>query len=104
MGTSLLQLVMALGTGAIMINGVAMSAPDIIANAKDVANAANVHQLSIALELYNLDHNAYPLSSNGAQMVNTLYAEGYIQNKPMDSTVFEYTVKAGGNEYTLKKI
>jgi len=94
---------MALGTGAIMINGVAMSAPDILDSAKDAANSANIHQLSTALELYSLDHNAYPLSSNGTQMVNTLYAEGYMQNKPLDPSVFQYQVKNGGSEYTLKK-
>lgn len=103
MGTSLLQLLMTLGTGAIVINGIAMSAPDILASAKDTANSANIHQLSTALELYNLDHNRYPLAQNGEQMIETLYTEGYIQGKPLDTSVFEYQAGQGGNDYTLKK-
>lgn len=103
MGTSLLQLLMTLGTGAIVINGIAMSAPDILASAKDTANSANIHQLSTALELYNLDHNRYPLAQNGEQMIETLYTEGYIQGKPLDTSVFEYQAGQGGSDYTLKK-
>ena len=103
MGTSLLQLVMAMGTGALLVNGITMSVPDMIAGAKDAANLANVRQLSTALELYNLDHNVYPAARNGTQLVNTLYNEGYIQSRPLDPTAFEYSVQAGGNAYTLKK-
>lgn len=103
MGTSLLQLLMTLGTGAIVINGIAMSAPDILASAKDTANSANIHQLSTALELYNLDHNRYPLAQNGEQMIDALYTGGYIQSRPLDTSIFEYRVGQNGSDYTLKK-
>ena len=101
MGTSLIQFAMVLATATIVVNGVVMKAPDILASANSAVGAANVHQLSTALELYYLDHNSYPVVSNGTQMVDTLYTGGYIQSKPADSSIFQYEEKNNGNDYSL---
>lgn len=103
MGAFLSQLTIVLVAGTIIVNGASMDTSALLEGAKDTANTANVRQLSTALELYYLDHNAYPTAQTGPQLVNTLYTEGYIQNRPLDSTVFAYEQKSGGNEYTLKK-
>lgn len=103
MGTLSLQLGMALMTTTIVVSGITMNATDILASAKNTASTANIHQLSTALELYYMDHNAYPEATNGTQLVNTLFDEGYIRSKPLDASVFQYKQKAGGSDYSLSK-
>lgn len=84
-----------------MVNGVLLKADDMIASATSAANTANVHQFATALELYYSDHNSYPHVTGGSAMIDELYDEGYVRSKPLDSTVFEYSPKAGGQDYSL---
>ena len=84
-----------------MVNGVLLKADDIIASATSAANTANVHQFATVLELYYSDHNSYPQVTGGPAMIDELYDEGYLRSKPLDSTVFEYSSKEGGQDYSL---
>lgn len=95
------MLITSLIGGTIMVNGVLLKAEDIIASAESAANAANVHQIDTALELYYSDHNNYPQVADASAMIDELYDEGYIRSKPLDSTVFEYSAKAGGQDYSF---
>lgn len=102
MNTSLLQTAISLIIGTvIMVNGIAVNTDDILNQAKSAVNGANVHQLATALEIYYLDHEAYPNVSGGQALVDTLEQEGYIQNRPLDANVFAYAVKDGGENYSL---
>jgi hypothetical protein len=89
-----------IGSG-IMVNTNMLQAEDAINSAKSAANAANVHQFATVLELYYSDHNAYPQVANGPAMIDELYTQGYIRSKPLDSTVFQYSAKAEGQDYSL---
>ncbi len=95
------MLITSLIGGTIMVNGVMLKADDMIASAQSAANTANVHQFATALELYYSDHNAYPRVTGAPAMVDELYDKGYLRSKPLDSTVFEYSTKAGGQDYSL---
>lgn len=89
-----------------MINGVAVNTDELMDKAVRVVNKTNIHQFATVLELYYLDHNEYPRVRGGAALVSTLSEGGYIQNKPLDPTVFEYEPAADGESYrlTLKDI
>lgn len=102
MGTALLQMTIVLATATVAINGMTMNASDILDSAQAATNGANVHQLSIALEMYSLDHNTYPEVNDGSQMINILFNEGYIKSKPTNPAAFAYHSKANGGDYTLK--
>ncbi|MBI3442734.1 MAG: hypothetical protein HY007_03120 [Candidatus Sungbacteria bacterium] len=102
MNTTLLQmLITSLIGGTIMVNGVLLKADDLIASAKSATNTANVHQIDTALELYYSDHNAYPQAADASGMIDELYDDGYIRSKPLDETVFKYSTKANGQDYTF---
>lgn len=101
MGVFLTQFTTLLIGGVILVNVGSITTTAILDAATTTANAASKQQLSIAIELYHLDHNAYPSARSGDQLVNTLYTEGYIQNKPPDASVFAYEKKDSGS-YTLK--
>ena len=63
---------------------------DILASAFGVANNANIHQFSTALELYYSDNNHYPFVQNGEEMITLLHNEGYIKSLPFDKSIFDY--------------
>lgn len=97
-----LQFIIVLTIGSIMvIDGLSVSAGSILDSAKQVANSANVHQISIALELYYLDHNIYPNAIDGTELINVLTSGNYIKSQPLDPAVFAYQPVAGGNDYKL---
>ncbi len=102
MGVFLTQFTTLVIGGVILVNVGSITTNAILDAATTTANAASRQQLSTAIELYHLDHNAYPSARTGDQLVNTLYTEGYIQNKPTDASAFTYEQKDGGNNYTLK--
>jgi competence protein ComGC len=103
MGVFLTQFTSLLIAGFILVNVGSITINALLGAATDTANAANVRQLSTAIELYHLDHNAYPAVHTGDQLVNTLYTEGYIEGKPADASVFAYEQKDGGNAYSLRR-
>lgn len=97
-----LQMLITLVIGSsVAIGGVMANAGDIINNAKTTVNSANVYQLSTALEMYYLDHNAYPPVQGGTALVDLLSAEDYIKNKPLDPSVFLYQPVSNGQNYQL---
>ena len=97
-----IQALLVLTIGAtITIGGLTAKTDDILASAHQAANVANVHQLSTALELYYLDHNAYPKAEDGSALVNILTSEHYIKSQPLDSSVFAYQLTNNGNDYNL---
>lgn len=98
------MLITSLIGSTILVNGNILKAEDAINSAEAAANAANVHQLATALELYYSDHNAYPETVDGFGMIEELYAKDYIRSKPLDPDVFHYTVKDGGQDYSLTLI
>ena len=97
-----LQTMLSLLLGAtIMIGGVAINADKILVDAKSVVNNANIHQLATVLEIYYSDHNQYPEAQNGEELVEKLSTEGYIQNRPLNASIFNYEIKANGQNYSL---
>ncbi len=103
MGIVLTQSISLLIAGFILVNVGSITTNAILDAATDTANVANAHQLSTAIELYYLDHNAYPSARTGKQLVNILSAEGYIEGKPLDASVFAYEQKDAGNAYSLQR-
>jgi len=102
MNKILLELIITslIGSG-IMVNTNMLRSEDAINSAKSAVNSADVHQFATALELYYSDHNTYPQAATGPAMIDQLYADGYIRSKPLDSTVFQYSPKAGDQDYSL---
>ncbi len=100
--TSILQsLIVTVAGSALVINGTLFNVNDILNNAKTVVNQANVHQFDTVLELYYSDHNSYPEVSGGEALVDTLQSDGYIENRPLNPTVFDYQPKDNGQNYSL---
>ena len=75
---------------------------DILANALNSANSANIHQFATALELYYSDHNHYPLAQSGEKTISLLYNENYIKSLPLDKSVFDYQSLKNGQDYELR--
>lgn len=85
----------------IVVGGVTANTDDILAEATSAVNRLNVHQIATALELYYSDHTSYPMVEGGEAMIETLYDERYIMNKPLDPSVFEYQPASDGQDYTF---
>lgn len=102
MGTSLLQLILTLSIGALVVNGIGINSTQAIASAKEAAGLANAHQLRLALELYHLDHNRYPIARDSEELVDILYTKGYIESKPIE-IAFQYQAIGDGSSYTMKR-
>ncbi len=101
--TTMLQFIAVLTIGSIItINGIGARSSDILAAAHTSANQANLHQLSLALELYYADYQSYPEVSTGNELLATLYEKGYINRKPLRSEVFEYTAEKTSYRLSLK--
>ena len=100
--TQLLSTIIAAVVGsALIVNGVSLNVTDVINQAKASVNGTNIHQLATVMELYYLDHSAYPNVSGGEALVNELEADGYIKNRPLDPTVFNYQPKNNAQDYDL---
>ena len=102
MNTALELLMVSLIGSIIVVNTTMMHTEDIIKTAKHTVNMADVHQFATALELYYSDHQVYPQDVDGPAMIDELYADGYILSKPLDSTVFYYSAKDAGQDYSLR--
>lgn len=101
--TQLLSTIIATLLGSVlMVNGVMVNTDDIINQAKASVNGANVHQLATVMEIYYMDHNTYPNVSGGEALINELETGGYIQNRPLDPSAFNYEAKLNGQDYSLK--
>jgi hypothetical protein len=99
---TMLQTTISLLLGAIiMVGGVAVNADKIIGDAKSAVNGANLHQLATVLEIYYLDNNQYPKAESGEELVNILADGGYIKNRPLEASVFDYKTKSNGQDYSL---
>ncbi len=104
MGIFLTQFTTLVIAGVILVNVGSITTNAILDAATTTANAASRQQLSTAIELYRLDHDTYPNARTGDQLVNTLYTEGYIENKPTDASVFAYEKIGTGDAYRLKSL
>lgn len=102
MGVSFLQLILTLSIGALVVNSIGIKSTQAIASAKAAAGLANAHQLRLALELYHLDHNRYPVARDGEELVDILYTKGYIESKPVE-IAFHYQTIGSGSGYTMKR-
>ncbi len=97
-----LQILIALTIGTfVTVNGMTAKADTILDSAKSVANSANVHQLSTAVELYYLDHNKYPPATDGSELVDILVSENYIKGRPLDAKAFTYQATKNGADFIL---
>ena len=85
----------------VMVNGVVVKSEDMIATAQVAANQMNAHQLDIALELYYLDHDAYPPVEGGEALTELLADESYIRNKPLDPDAINYESRNNNQDYSL---
>ena len=98
-----LQVILSVLLGAVVVvNGVAVNVDDLLSEARNTVNQANVHQIATVLELYYMDNNEYPPASGGEELFNLLEKEGYIMNRPLDPRVFGYEPRLSGEDYTLK--
>jgi len=86
----------------IVVNAADISVEEMINNAVIGVNEANVHQFAVALEFYYIDNNIYPAVEGGKELVKKLYNDGYIKNKPLDPTIFDYRPIKNGQDYLLK--
>lgn len=86
----------------VVINGVAMDSETIINDAKDTVNQANVHQIATVLEIYYLDHDAYPSVEGGEALFDLFEEERLVRNRPLDASVFHYTALKNGQDYELE--
>ncbi|OHA17939.1 MAG: hypothetical protein A2664_01130 [Candidatus Taylorbacteria bacterium RIFCSPHIGHO2_01_FULL_46_22b] len=87
----------------IVINGVSANVDDIITDAHRAVNGANLHQLATVIELYYSDNGYYPNASGGEELINLFERDGYIMNRPLDPSVFEYIALENGQNYRLTK-
>ncbi len=77
-------------------------AADLTHGTNSVVASANLHQLATALDVYYAVHQTYPQTSGGEALVNTLFDENYIRNKPINPSQFAYEPLHGGQDYSLK--
>jgi len=85
------------------VNGFAVNANDILAEANLAAGQANISQFRTALDLYYIDHGKYPEVYGGADMIDILEKEKYIrENGPLNADKFDYQAKNSGQDYLLE--
>ena len=96
--SSLLSVLMG---SVIFVGGTAMHVDNILADAHAAVNGVNLHQMATVLELYYLDHDAYPRVAGGEALVDIFEEEGYILNRPLDPSVFSYQSLQNGQNYRL---
>lgn len=102
MTTSLFETLIATLIGSIiMIGSLSMPAEDLIKSTTAATNSANLHQIATVLELYYSDHQSYPLAQDGKKLIDELQKEDYIRTVPLDASVFIYTAKDNGQDYSL---
>ncbi|MDP3770354.1 MAG: hypothetical protein Q8R40_05465 [bacterium] len=87
--------------GAVTIGGVAMSSQDIVHSAQSAANSLNTHQIATVLELYYSDHQRYPMAINTEKLIDELVGQDYLHTRPIDESIFHYTSKSNGQDYSL---
>ncbi|MEK7082544.1 MAG: hypothetical protein AAB972_00090 [Patescibacteria group bacterium] len=103
MNNTLLETLIATLIGSIItIGSLSMPAEDIIKSATSATNGANLHQIATVLELYYSDHQSYPIAQDGQKLIDELKAQEYITTVPLDASVFIYTVKNNGQDYSLR--
>lgn len=102
MNTTLLSMLVTGIIGSIiMVNGVAFNTTDILASANQAVNSANLRQIATVLELYYMDHDQYPNTMGGEELFNLFQSAGYVKNRPIDPSVFQYEATQGGQDYKL---
>lgn len=103
MNNSLLETLIATLIGSIItIGSLSMPAEDIIKSATSATDSANLHQIATVLELYYSDHQSYPIAQDGPKLIDELKAQDYIRTVPLDASVFIYTPKDNGQDYSLR--
>lgn len=95
------SLITALLAGTVAAEDLADKGRDLLAETRHVVDTANVTQLSTALELYRLDHGAYPDAADGSRLVAILEDDGYIRTRPHDPSVFRYVRLPDRDDYRL---
>ncbi|MFA6436721.1 MAG: hypothetical protein WC242_01195 [Candidatus Paceibacterota bacterium] len=86
----------------IVVNGATLHIEDILKETKSMANQANIHQISTALELYYSNNGFYPEANNGESLINLLKTEEYISGDPYNNSIFSYHSLNNGQDYKLK--
>lgn len=85
----------------VIVGGITMSSQDIIDSATSVTNSANMRQIATVLELYYSDHQRYPLTTNGEDLIDELMEQDYLRARPLDESVLRYAPKSNGQDYSL---
>ena len=85
----------------VAIGSIAMSSQDIVKSATSATNSANMHQIATVLELYYSDHQRYPSANNGEELIDELVKQDYLRTRPLDESVFHYSPKDNGQNYSL---
>lgn len=92
-------LLISLGGWSILTGGLSLNIGDILNETRLTVNTANLHQLAVALELYYLDHNYYPLTNESNELFIQL--KPYLKNPPTGTEAYVYQVLNRGQEYQL---
>ena len=85
----------------IVVGGNNLDIGELLNQTKASVDAANLHQITMALEFYYLDHGEYPIADNGEQLIDLLKRGGYIDGRPLDASVFDYRADSNGQNYDL---
>lgn len=67
---------------------------------KAVADTANIFEIGNALEIYYFDNQHYPATRGGSALINELFLNGYIKNKPADASLIYYEPYENGEDYS----
>lgn len=99
--TSLNFLLSFLMVSSLSVFGFVLALKPIIQNVRSTTNAMSKNELSLALELYYLDHNRYPAALSGSALLAELTAGGYIKRSPDDPARIQYNPQDNGQMYSL---
>ena len=85
----------------VIVGGISLSSQDIVNSAQSATNSVNIHQIATVLELYYSDHQRYPNATNAEKLIDELVKQDYVRTRPIDESVFHYTSKSNGQDYSL---
>ncbi len=104
-GSSMIEILAVLSTASIVIGGVSFNAGDFLSQARDAEKVANLKQMVNVLEMYYLDHDAYPSVAGDNRFENLVRQAGdYLNSTPNDKEKYDYQSFNSGEDYIIKAV
>lgn len=97
-------ILISLAGSVVVVGGNDLDVASIFDTTKEVASEANLHQVRTALEIYYLEEGHYPKTNSGENLIELLYNNDYISDKPAPFTSFDYKAVNSGQDYTLELV